>query len=174
MPILSPVTDNCPTWISIRERMVVEMISFPWKDVAGREDRTRDRLHIRQMRIRPSCHARLRPSKNSLSCIIPRALFKPFKQMGWKWRFSEGTTRLFTSRTIFSSQTNLPASVSWYTAFVNLSYELKMKSVKIILGGSWGQSPPEAKSYSFLKCSPLPTCYSGISLMPVCVTVYCR
>ena len=25
-----------------------------------------------------------------------------------------------------------------------------MKSVKIILGGSWGQRPPEAKSYSFL------------------------
>ena len=57
----------------------------------------------------------------------------------------------------FSSQTNLPASVSWYTAFVNLSYELKMKSVKIILGGSWGQSPPEAKSYSFL--TVLPTTY---------------
>ena len=32
-----------------------------------------------------------------------------------------------------------------------------MKSVKIILGGSWGQSPPEAKSYSFL--TVLPTTY---------------
>ena len=71
--------------------MAVEIISFPWKDVAGREDRTRDRQHTRQMRIRPSCHARLRPSKNNLclSCIIPRGLLKPFKQMGWKWRFSE-------------------------------------------------------------------------------------
>ena len=32
-----------------------------------------------------------------------------------------------------------------------------MKSVKIILGGSWGKSPPEAKSYSFL--TVLPTTY---------------
>ena len=33
-----------------------------------------------------------------------------------------------------------------------------MNSVKIILGGSWGQSPPpEAKSYSFL--TVLPTTY---------------
>ena len=32
-----------------------------------------------------------------------------------------------------------------------------MKSVKIILGGSWGQSPTEAKSYSFL--TVLPTTY---------------
>ena len=32
-----------------------------------------------------------------------------------------------------------------------------MKSVKIILGGSWGQSPQEAKSYSFL--TVLPTTY---------------
>ena len=32
-----------------------------------------------------------------------------------------------------------------------------MKSVKIILGGSWGQSPPEAKSYSLL--TVLPTTY---------------
>ena len=77
------------------------MISFPWKDVAGREDRTRDRLHIRQMRIRPSCHARLRPSKNSLSCIIPRALFKPFKQMGWKWRFSEGNHQAIHKQNYF-------------------------------------------------------------------------
>ena len=29
MPILLPVTDNCPTWISGRERMAVEMISWP-------------------------------------------------------------------------------------------------------------------------------------------------
>ena len=135
------------------------MISFPWKDVAGREDRTHDRLHTRQMRVRPSCHARLWPSKNSLclSCIIPGH----YSNHSSRWDESEGsprgTTRLFTSRTIFSSQTNLPASVSWYTAFVNLSYELKMKSVKIILGGSWGKSPPEAKSYSFL--TVLPTTY---------------
>ena len=27
--ILSPVTDNCPSWISGRERMVVEIISWP-------------------------------------------------------------------------------------------------------------------------------------------------
>ena len=29
-----------------------------------------------------------------------------------------------------------------------------MKSVKIILGGSWGHSPPEAKSYSFFDSAP--------------------
>ena len=79
------------------------MISFPWKDVAGREDRTRDRRHIRQMRIWSSCHARLRPSKNSLylSCIIPRALFKPFKQMGWKWRYSEGNHQAINKQNYF-------------------------------------------------------------------------
>ena len=27
--ILSPVTDNCPTWISGRERMATEMVSWP-------------------------------------------------------------------------------------------------------------------------------------------------
>ena len=27
--ILAPVTDNCPSWISRRERMVVEMFSWP-------------------------------------------------------------------------------------------------------------------------------------------------
>ena len=29
MHILSPVTDNCPTWTSSRERMAVEIISWP-------------------------------------------------------------------------------------------------------------------------------------------------
>ena len=29
MHILSPVTDNCPSWISGRERMAVEIISWP-------------------------------------------------------------------------------------------------------------------------------------------------
>ena len=28
MPILLPVTDNCPTWISGRERMLEEIISL--------------------------------------------------------------------------------------------------------------------------------------------------
>ena len=27
--ILSPVTDNCSTWISGRERLIIEMISWP-------------------------------------------------------------------------------------------------------------------------------------------------
>ena len=27
--IFSPVTDNCPTWISSREKMALEMISWP-------------------------------------------------------------------------------------------------------------------------------------------------
>ena len=37
MHILSPETDNCPSWISGRERMIVENISLiksPWKNVA--------------------------------------------------------------------------------------------------------------------------------------------
>ena len=29
MPLLSPVTDNCPSWISGRVRMVVEIFSWP-------------------------------------------------------------------------------------------------------------------------------------------------
>ena len=29
MHIISPVTDNCPTWVSARERMAIEMISWP-------------------------------------------------------------------------------------------------------------------------------------------------
>ena len=29
MPILSPVTDNCPSWISGRERKVIEIFSWP-------------------------------------------------------------------------------------------------------------------------------------------------
>ena len=58
--ILSPVTDNCPSWISGRERMAVEIISFqsPRKNVAGREDRTSDSPHTRRTRIRPCYRAR--------------------------------------------------------------------------------------------------------------------
>ena len=29
MHILSPATENCPTWISVRERMAIDMISWP-------------------------------------------------------------------------------------------------------------------------------------------------
>ena len=62
MHILSPVTDNSPSWISGRKRMAVETISWPvqspQKNVAGHENRTRDRPHTRRTRIRPSYRAR--------------------------------------------------------------------------------------------------------------------
>ena len=59
--ILLPVVHNCPSWISGRERMVVEIISLPnsTKEFTGREDRTRDPPHTRRTRIRPSHRARL-------------------------------------------------------------------------------------------------------------------
>ena len=50
--ILSPVTDNCPSWISGRETMVVEFffmtMQISTKECAGREDRTCDRLLTRR------------------------------------------------------------------------------------------------------------------------------
>ena len=62
VPILSQVTDNCPSWISGRQRMVVETFSWPKLNeecFAGREARTRDRPHTRWTRIRSSYRARL-------------------------------------------------------------------------------------------------------------------
>ena len=59
--ILSPVTDNCPTWISSKERMAVAMTSCPisMKECIARpKDRIHDHLNIRQMRIWPSYWAR--------------------------------------------------------------------------------------------------------------------
>ena len=55
--ILSPVTVNCPSWISGRDRMAVEIILLR-KNVAGREDWTRDHPHTRWTRILPSYRAR--------------------------------------------------------------------------------------------------------------------
>ena len=57
--ILLPVTDNCPSWISGREKMALEIISWPisMKDVAGCEDQTRSHLHSRRMRIQSSYRA---------------------------------------------------------------------------------------------------------------------
>ena len=62
--ILSPVTDNCLTWISRRERMAVEMITWPFsikkccrtggsnpKNVAGPEDPTWDLLNTSWTRM---------------------------------------------------------------------------------------------------------------------------
>ena len=47
MHILSPVIDNCPSWTSGRERMALEIISWPMsrKNVAEHEDRTHDGPH---------------------------------------------------------------------------------------------------------------------------------
>ena len=62
MHILSPVTDNCPSWISRRERMAVEIFSWPnlhERMFGGREDLTRDCPHTRRTRIRSSYRARL-------------------------------------------------------------------------------------------------------------------
>ena len=61
MPILSPVTDNCPSWISGSERMAVEFFhdQISTKECfAGHEDRTRDRPHTRRTRIWSSYRAR--------------------------------------------------------------------------------------------------------------------
>ena len=57
---LSPVTDNCSSWISAKERMAVDFFhgQSPRNNVAGREDRTRDRSHTRWPRIRSSYRAR--------------------------------------------------------------------------------------------------------------------
>ena len=49
--------DNCSTWISSRERMAIEMISWPMSTkecFAGPEDRTCNRLNTRQTCIWPS------------------------------------------------------------------------------------------------------------------------
>ena len=48
MPKLSPVADNCPTWISSRDRMAVKIISWPnlYERYAARpEDPTRNLLN---------------------------------------------------------------------------------------------------------------------------------
>ena len=47
---LSPVTDNCPTWISGRERMAIEMISWP---ISTKE--CYDRLEDRTLNTRWTC-----------------------------------------------------------------------------------------------------------------------
>ena len=48
--ILSPVTDNCSSWISWRGRMAVDLFfhdQVSMKECAGRGDRTRGRLHAK-------------------------------------------------------------------------------------------------------------------------------
>ena len=69
LPVLSahsfatPVADNCPSWILGRERMVVENFQdqISTKECfVGRENRTRDRPHTRQTRIRSHYRARLK------------------------------------------------------------------------------------------------------------------
>ena len=48
LPILLPVTDSCPTWISGRKRMIIEIISWPnlnERYVARTEDQTDDLLN---------------------------------------------------------------------------------------------------------------------------------
>ena len=137
----------------------------------------RDRVHIRQMRIRPSCHARLRPSKNSLclSCIIPRALFKPFKQMGWKWRFSKGNHQtIHKQNNFFFSNKSSCECFLIYCLCQSLLWA-KDEICKDYFRGFLGAKPPRSQIiFIFWQCSQLPTCYSGISPLPVCVTVYCR
>ena len=58
--ILSPVTDNCSSWIRGRGRMAVEMLSWPslQKECAGRGDRTRGRLRAKRTCFRSSYRAR--------------------------------------------------------------------------------------------------------------------
>ena len=57
---LSPVTDNCPTWISSWERMAIEIISWPISTkeyFAGQEDWALGHLNTRRTCIRPSYRA---------------------------------------------------------------------------------------------------------------------
>ena len=111
------------------------------------------------MRIRPSCHARLRPSKNSLylSCIIPRALFKPFKQMGWKWRYSEGNHQAINKQNYFFFSNKSSCECFLIYCLCQSLLWAKDEICKDYFRGFLGASPPEAKSYSFL--TVLPTTY---------------
>ena len=59
--ILSPVTDNCSSWISGRGSMAVEFFhdQVCTKECAERGDRTRGRLHGKRTRFRSSYRPRL-------------------------------------------------------------------------------------------------------------------
>ena len=61
MHIHSLVTDNCPCWISSRQRMAVKIISWPIssKECCQTWGSTRDCQHTRRMHILPSYYARL-------------------------------------------------------------------------------------------------------------------
>ena len=75
--ILSPITDNCPTWISSKNKMAVDMISWPIytkECFAGLEDQTCDRLNTRQTCVRPSYQARLYHFQQPL---VPKADSQP-------------------------------------------------------------------------------------------------
>ena len=72
MHILSPVTENCSSWISGRERMAVELFSWPslHERITGRGDRTRGRLHAKRIRFWSSYRVRLEVCQtNALLCI---------------------------------------------------------------------------------------------------------
>ena len=62
MHILSPVTDNCSSWISGRGRMAVEMFSWP-------------NLHERMCRTWGSNSGPLACQANSLPIELPRLMF---------------------------------------------------------------------------------------------------
>ena len=73
----------CPSWISEREKWPYRLFhdQTPRKNVAGREDLTRDRPHTRRKRIRPSYrnrHSVLRCvfylSVYSLACFSSQAI----------------------------------------------------------------------------------------------------
>ena len=119
------------------------------------------------MRIRPSYHARLRPSKNILylSCIIPRVLFKPFKHLGWKWRFSTGNHQAIHKQNYFFFSNKSSCQCFLIICLCQSLLWTQDEICKDYFRGVLGAKPPpppppppEAKSYSFL--TVLPTTYN--------------
>ena len=92
-----------------------------------------------------------------LSCIIPRALFKPFKQMGWKWRYSEGNHQAINKQNYFFFSNKSSCECFLIYCLCQSLLWAKDEICKDYFRGFLGASPPEAKSYSFL--TVLPTTY---------------
>ena len=169
MHILSPVTDNCSSWISRRERMVVEF--FSWPNLNERMfcrtwGSNGDRPHTKRMRIRSSYRALLGYIDHRLLYklkLIPENAFSGT---------SLNTLIIYNSRCLINAEL-----VDWvlkpqenYDFTVNSPARLKRSEVP--QPHAPVLAPPSVRSYN-LPWPPKPSCCSRLyACNPSCYNLH--